>query len=77
MLQLKFLFDAGSHGKESALSLFVILLVYSLVPHRTIVGQPEVLFLLYSVSLCITLYFFEKSIYLFILCVSMHLYMWV
>lgn len=77
MLQLKFLFDAGTHGKESALSLFVILLVYSLVPHRTIVGQPEVLFLLYSVSLCITLYFFEKSIYLFILCVSMHLYMWV
>lgn len=59
MLQLKFLFDAGSHGKESALSLFVILLVYSLVPHRTIVGQPEVLFLLYSVSLCITLHFFK------------------
>lgn len=58
MLQLKFLFDAGTHGKESALSLFVILLVYSLVPHRTNVGQPEVLFLLYSVSLCIILHFF-------------------
>lgn len=60
MLQLKFLFDPQTHGKENALNLFVILLVYSLVLHRTNVGQPEVLFLLYLISLCIILHILKN-----------------